>query len=274
MNRALHWTANVLPLRTRLWVKHIPGLAAMQRWAVRRFLSDKSFVHTINTGPARGLRLEVTLPDDKAMWLGTFEHSFAEVLRKAISPGDVCYDIGGYRGYMSGVLAIAGASRVIAFEPFPPNAQRIRRLIELNPDLPVQLEEVAVGERDGEASFKVMPDASMGKLVESTFQRDAAGEREQSVSLASVDFLVGNGGLPPPSLMKIDVEGAEVGVLAGAARTIAQHRPKIFLEAHSEALAAQCTSFLSAFGYRLRQLEPGVIPAEQARHIAAEPAAG
>src|SRR5208337_5495742 len=56
----LQASVNVLPYRARYWIKHIPGLAASQRWLLRRFLEGQPFVHTVNAGPAAGLRFEIT----------------------------------------------------------------------------------------------------------------------------------------------------------------------------------------------------------------------
>src|SRR4051812_24419223 len=159
-------------MRTRSWIKHIPGVASLQRLVVRTLLAGEPFLHTINAGPAKGLRLQVRLPEDKALWSGTFEPAFAASLAAAVRAGDVCYDIGGYRGYLSGVLALAGASRVVIFEPLPANIAALRSLIELNCELPLQLEETAVGCVDGDIEFKIMPDGSMGKLASSHFQRE------------------------------------------------------------------------------------------------------
>jgi hypothetical protein len=108
-------SVNYLPAPLRPWVRYVPGVAALQRLLVDRVLAGKTFLHTINAGPAAGLRFEVTLPLDKAVWAGTYEPAFALAIARRVRPGDVCYDIGAYRGYMTGVMAIAGASKVFAF---------------------------------------------------------------------------------------------------------------------------------------------------------------
>jgi FkbM family methyltransferase len=232
-------------------------------------LSGAPFVHVINAGPASGLHFEVTLPDDKAIWAGTFELEFSQILHGTVRKGDVCYDIGGYRGYMSGVFALAGASRVIVFEPLPDNLKRLNRLQELNPELPIQIEEMAVGKSDGEATFKIMPDQSMGKLVDSAFQVDRTMAHEISVQITRLDTCIYGRGLPRPNLIKIDVEGAEVDVLDGAMHTLQECRPRLLIEAHSESLAWQCSQRLLPLGYQISQLEQETIASEQPRHLAA-----
>jgi FkbM family methyltransferase len=270
MKALLRASINILPMWLRQSIKQIPGLAAMQRWIVSHILSGEPFVHAINAGPAAGLRFEVTLPEDKAIWAGIFEPEFSQALRNATRKGDICYDIGGYRGYMSGVLALAGASQVIVFEPVPENVARLKRLIDLNPQLPIQIEQLAIGDIDGEAHFKIMPDESMGKLASSSFQAARAFERDVVVQIVRLDTLVFERKSPRPDLIKIDVEGAEADVLEGARRTLNEYRPKILLEAHSEALAVFCRHKLDEVGYQLRELQAHAGNNEGTRHFMAE----
>lgn len=269
VKQLLRESINLLPHSTRYWVKHVPLVAGTQRWLINRMLSDEPFLHTINAGPASGLRFEVTLPKDKAIWAGTFEPEFAEALRRGVTPGDVCYDIGGYRGYTAGIFALAGAERVIICEPLPENVAALQRLVELNPELQLSVQQVAVGKTDGQASFKIMPDQSMGKLADSAFQPEAAFAREIPVKLVKLDTLVYERGLPPPSVMKIDVEGAEVDVLLGGVRTLTEHHPRLFIEAHSERLADECSRHLRRFGYTIQQMETEYLEPEEARHLIA-----
>ncbi len=49
-----------------------------------------------------------------------------------------------------------------------------------------------------------------------------------------LDELMKSGRLPPPSLLKIDVEWAEIGVLAGARATLVKYRPLVLCELHHE----------------------------------------
>jgi FkbM family methyltransferase len=170
------------------------------------------------------------------------------------------------------VLALAGAAQVIAFEPLPENAKALERLAELNTDLPITIERLALGRSDGRAAFNVMPEQSMGKLSNSPFQIDATPIREIEVELARLDTLVFERAQPRPNLIKIDVEGAEVEVLAGAIRTLTECRPRVYLEAHSTALEQECTAQLVAQGYRVRRLEEGPLNLEDTRHLIAQPA--
>jgi len=120
-------------------------------------------LHIINAGPAKGLVYPISLPFDKAIWTGTYETELAKAVANSVNHGDVCYDIGAYRGFFSGVFGLAGASHVVAFEPFPENCAQLQRLFANNPGLPLTFEQVAVGSENGIAEFNVMPDSSIGK---------------------------------------------------------------------------------------------------------------
>jgi FkbM family methyltransferase len=224
-------------------------------WVVSRFLSREQFVHTINGGPAGGLCFEVVLPLDKGVWTGTYEHDFAAAISLGVRQGDVCYDVGGYRGYMTGVMARAGAGRVLVFEPLEANWRALQRLIELNPAYTIEPYCLAAGSDDGIARFRVMSDPSMGKLALSLFQPDAAAASDIEVVQRSLDSLVRKDKFPPPNVIKIDVEGAEMEVLIGASNILKEFRPKLFIEIHTEELAENCLAFLKALRYCVHRLE-------------------
>jgi FkbM family methyltransferase len=254
----------------RGWIKHIPVVAGVQRLFVKHFLSGAPFVHTINAGPAAGLRFEISLPKDKAIWTGMVEPEFSAALRDRTRPGDVCYDIGGYRGYMSGVMALAGAQPVITFEPLTENIAAIRKLMELNRHLPIQIQEIAVGKCDGEVQFSMMADPSMGKLTTSPFQNGAEVLKSVTIRMRRLDTLVFEKGLPRPDVIKIDVEGAEADVLRGAEQALSQHRATIFIETHSASLRQECSQLLGNLGYRVRQLDSERLKSVETSHLVAE----
>ena len=55
-------------------------------------------------------------------------------------------------------------------------------------------------------------------------------EGTETVSVAVLDEIIEQQSLLPPDVLKVDVEGAELHVMLGAAQTLTTHRPFIFLE--------------------------------------------
>lgn len=260
MTSVLERSVNVIPWHARHWIKHIPFVARLQRLFFRRFLSGREFLYTINAGPATGLNYPISLPLDKAIWTGTYETGLAEAVATSVRNGDVCYDIGAYRGFFSGVFALAGASLVVAFEPFPDNCAQLQRLAASNPQLPLAFEQVAIGREGGMAAFNAMPDSSMGKLASSSFQAEVPTAGILRVPLKTLDGLISEGKYPAPRVVKIDVEGAEAEVLQGAMNLLRSRRPHLFIEAHSPALSAECAALLQGLDYSVTVLETGLPP--------------
>lgn len=256
----LRRSVQLLPWKYRTRIKDWPLVGPAQRWIVSRFMGAEAFLHTVNAGPAKGLRIWIALPEDKTIWTGTYEAEFAQALAAAVKKDDVCLDVGGYRGFFSGVCALAGASVVHIFEPLPENILRIESLIGANPSLPLELHRMAIGAVVGEAEFRVMPEASMGKLSESNFQKEQGGAISLKVPVETLDHLAQAGAIPEPDVIKIDVEGAEAMVLTGGERLLGKRQPLLFLEIHSRALARECYEIMSEYGYSVVVMETGETP--------------
>jgi len=266
---------NLIPYRYRDQIRRIPLVGVLQRW-VFKIAFRGSIDFRIKEGPAKGLVFPLKLPEDKLVWTGLWEKEFAERLASATKEGGVCLDVGAYRGYFSGVMAVQGAGEVHCFEPNPDNVAKLGRLTELNPDLPLRVHQMALGDADGETEFVLMSEDTMGKLADSSFQRERVTGNKFKVKLRKLDTLVSKGEVPAPSLIKVDVEGAEKMFLQGAAAAIERSRPTILLEYHSGPLARECAGFLEARGYRIEWLEtsdPAGLTDEAVGHFVANPKA-
>ncbi len=257
MRRLLQSSVDMIPWRMRDRIRRMPLVKPMQQWLIARFLSGTTFAHTVTAGPAKGVRFPVTLPHDKLIWTGTWELELSTAIQKGVHNGDVCYDIGSYHGFFAGVMAAAGASRVHCFEANPANVRELEILKSLNPQLPLDIQAVAVGANVGEAEFVVMPDSTMGKLASSSFQRDESVSETLRVSLVSLDSMVRSHTLAAPHVIKIDVEGAELDVLRGARQVLQANSVRLFIEAHSPDLARSCGAFLRELGFSVVVLETG-----------------
>jgi FkbM family methyltransferase len=246
---------NVVPFSIRDRIKTLPGVAKLQRAIVAHTLDGREFEHLVNAGPARGITFQIRMPEDKGIWTGTYEIDFATRLAAAVKPDTVTYDIGSWHGFFAGVMAAQGARHVHVFEPLPANAERIRCLVALNPRRSITLHRCAVGERETEMDLIVMPETSMAKLETSQFQTGETSAERVRVKVRSIDAMIAALEIAPPALMKIDVEGAEAMVLAGARETLRRHRPVIFAEVHSSSLLGQCRSLLESEGYQIDPID-------------------
>jgi FkbM family methyltransferase len=196
-----------------------------------------------------------------ALASGNLESSVQEALVRHLPRGGVMYDVGANLGFFALVAArLVGAEegRVYAFEPAPDNVEAIRRNAELNLLANIVVIPSAVSSRAGTARLQIVDDQSWSKLEE--YGEHPATERVIEVETVTVDELVGRGELPPPALVKIDVEGAELAVLEGMRATIDEHRPVIVCELHGT--NREVAAAMAAHSYTVVNLE-GPAPIEQ-----------
>ncbi len=201
-------------------------------------------------------------------WMGIYELSKQRALRRLVSSGTTVCDIGANAGFYSLALSrlVGEAGRVLAFEPLPRNAEKIRRHLTLNRVQNVALHPCALSDVNGVVRFAEGENDFTGRISE-----DNGGFEVQSIRLD--DFLSDQAG-DDPALLKIDVEGAEARVLIGAEMVIARARPTVLLALHGAQQRRQCFDILRSYDYRIASLDNAAIttPAEMPDEIVALPA--
>lgn len=168
-----------------------------------------------------------------------------EVLLRVLQRGMCVHDIGAHGGYYTRLFSdvVGPGGRVDAFEPIP--ATR-RVLSEATADCSnVIVHELAVGDRCEPVTLTVPnDDRQQASLAAHAIGSWATGESRERItaSMATVDDLIARGTIAVPDMMKVDVEGAELLVQRGAARTLAEHHPLLFVEAFAD--------WTQSFGYQ------------------------
>jgi len=154
------------------------------------------------------------------------EHAMRVVLATALRHDGNAIDVGANQGdTLEMILAVAPDGRHIAYEPIPGLAE------ELSARYPhVDVRNAACSDEAGSAQFThVLNAPAMSGLRQREDLPDHATEVEQiDVRLDKLDDALPDGYVP--SLVKIDVEGAELLVLRGAAETLARHKPFVIFE--------------------------------------------
>jgi len=157
-----------------------------------------------------------------------------------VGPGDVCFDLGANVGLYT-LLMAKRAARVVAFEPVPRNIRYLHRMVELNRLDNVLIVPLAVSDREGVAALDPGENPTVGRL-------DDTGR--QPVGTVTIDGFAARFGLSP-TVLKIDVEGAELAVLRGAASLLRERRPRLLLSLHGDHMRDACTQLLNELGYRI-----------------------
>lgn len=167
-----------------------------------------------------------------------------------------CYDVGANTGYYS-VLAgqVLRRDRVRAFEPVPQIADRLRANLDRH-GVEARVLEVALSEEVGSAPL-FLPPAGHG-LVETSGSLDAGFKPAIAgsirVATTTLDEVNTGFGGERVGLIKIDVEGCEARVLAGADGVVARDRPVVALEILHIADYARIDGFAQRHGLEFLSL--------------------
>ena len=147
-----------------------------------------------------------------------------QLITRLCPPGGTFLDIGAHIGSVfSAVHAATPSARIIAIEADPDKARSLRARFPY-----CALYECAVGEAEGEAVFY----RSAGKSgYNSLMPQDSHEQNKVKVQLRPLDALLPEA---QPDVIKMDIEGAELGALKGGAGLIAQARPVIMFESMGE----------------------------------------
>ena len=159
--------------------------------------------------------------------------------------GGVFADIGAHHGLFSSCVSGLPATRVISVEPNPSSFLKLAANIRRNERTNVSLIHCALGGRSG-----LLPWRHSGDSEGTTAWSHGAQDGEKAdYFLAAVRFAdaLAAVGAPAPTLVKMDVEGAELSVLEGF--DWSAPRPEYFL-IEAQPHWSQKFAFLTAHGYR------------------------
>jgi FkbM family methyltransferase len=173
------------------------------------------------------------------------------VIRAHLRPGDIACDVGANKGsFVYWLSRWVGHGRVVAFEPQPELARLLTELCRADGLDNVTVEAKAVYSHAGRQELFLpsgyQPGASLTHVA-----AEARNFTTVSVPLVALDdyFEASD----PVALLKIDVEGAELGVFRGAERILRRHAPLLVFECENRHLAPgnvfDVFSYLAALGY-------------------------
>jgi FkbM family methyltransferase len=178
------------------------------------------------------------------------EARYVALLRPHVAPGTIVVDVGANVGFFTRYFAdwTGSNGRVLAIEPEQRNFDRLQSMIRSRRlNTVVEAVHAAAAERAGQVALTIDPFHPAGHSL------SAEGVPTRAVA---IDDLVRHHEDRTVSLIKIDVQGAELRVLKGAASTLRTFRPALVVELDEKALRSQGASveavveFLASFGYR------------------------
>ncbi|HEX4410331.1 MAG TPA: FkbM family methyltransferase [Xanthobacteraceae bacterium] len=160
---------------------------------------------------------------------GEYSRGEAQLFAQIVAPGAIAIDVGANIGALTVFLAqaVGPQGRVIAFEPQRVMYQLLCTNLALNEIANVQALCAGAGRTTGTAFMPRYDYAQSGNFggVE-LGSNQSRGVQGEPVDIVSIDSLK----LPQCQFIKIDVEGQEDAVIAGAVETITRCRPVLYVE--------------------------------------------
>ncbi len=177
---------------------------------------------------------------------GEFSQDEMDLFTRLISPGSIVLDIGANIGAHTIPLAqlVGSGGVVVAFEPQPILHRILCANLVLNSIPNVLTYAMALGDSEGECLVPVLDYSQPYNFGGISMDMVEEGE---SVPLGRLDAFQ----LERVDFIKLDVEGYESKVLAGAAETIARCRPMMYIENDRAEKSAELIQFCFDRGYRL-----------------------
>lgn len=173
-------------------------------------------------------------------------------LRTVVRPGDVCLDIGAKHGLYTAVLAdsVGPDGRVVAVEPLPGPRRVLRGARSLLGAHTVTVVAAAAGDVSGPSTIALPMRAGIPVPGRAFLTSGATGlgsntefahHRWLATTVVRIDDLVAEHDLARVDVIKIDVEGAEAAVIAGATTSIGRWSPTLLVEVEARHLARYAT---------------------------------
>lgn len=221
---------------------------------------------------------DLKLPDFLASWdvWEYWEHQRIKSMQNKLKKTDCLYEIGAESGWMTALFGkyFVDPQLMCIFEPTPEYWPNIRQTWEAN-GLP--LPRFACCSLVG-AENKNSPTVRSGWPLEADHEMTQARsykyihEHGETVPQIKIDNFVGLTGMIPNALT-IDVEGAEVEVLAGAMNTIKQYKPLIWCSVHEDLMLRNYNRTLGDFMNVLGHLNytPHLLATDHEAHYLLEP---
>lgn len=198
------------------------------------------------------------VPDDRVFRVGCYEPEVWNTLEKYARSGEVVWDIGAHIGIFSiRASESTKVKRVYSFEANPMTFEDLERNNDINSS---RFTPMNIGVSDSN-SMLLLTQSICGNTGSFSLLSDSLHKEKDAfeVNCMTIDSLVFEKKIDPPTLIKIDVEGWEANVFKGANRVLTDCPPKaiVFESRVDEKGEIQCRdilTYLKTKKYKIRRI--------------------
>ena len=210
----------------------VRGIRKLASFLPKLLIPKASGPYILETIHGISLRIDPTIDNGVERSLhetGTYEKGVLSFMEDYLHSGDIFVDIGANIGLMSifAVKCIGPQGHVHSFEALPNTALLLHDNMMINECKNITIYGYALGAEKGTAT--IYENIQINRGGASMVVQD--GSEGTQISVESLDNIYCSES--PISMVKIDVEGYETYVLAGATKTFARCRPIVIIEVSS-----------------------------------------
>lgn len=237
-------------------LRRLPVVGPALSWVSGKLVARDTLTWVqIQHGPAKGLWLRVNPRTGRDVFEGVSEPKVQEALQRHLHPGMTFYDLGANIGFFTLLAArlVGPSGWVVSFEADPDIAKRLGENIVHNNLFNVLVEEKAVWSELGSVTFErvdtaTSPDRGLGHVTAGVVDAN-------TIQVEAISLDVYTATSSAPDFLKCDVEGAEIAVFQGAAQLLAERRPILLVEMHSEENHRTLRKKFMGLGYTCSNLD-------------------
>ena len=209
--------------------------------------------YLINNVAGMGIKM-ITFSDDfgiskELLRYKTHESASTKILRKLLSKGMNCLDLGSNIGYYATIESklIGNSGKVYAMEPIPRNFNLLKQNIKVNNLKNVQPFNMAASNYDGQINLYLSNKSNLCSAIKT----DTLLNQTITRKATTVDSFLETENIQPENinLLRMDVEGYETKILEGA-KNLLEHSKNItlFIEFHTAIIKSQGINLEDTFG--------------------------
>lgn len=239
------------------WAEKSEVVAALGKILVARIFGQPTTV--ISRG---GFQIRAGLSSGQGLWCalaGSWYEPELDFLCKILKPGNTLVDIGANIGIYSlyGARSVGPAGRVFAFEPNPPCFKILQENLQINR---IQNAEAVPGAVSSFAGKTILTgEATRWNSLRLGQAKPGSGMLTTEVAVLTLDNFFSAQSLTQLRIIKIDAEGQEDQVLAGARQTLSTYRPILIIEDLGAESKPIYDIRLAALGYEVLPRQKSVL---------------
>ena len=230
-----------------------------QMWPLRQLVARGSPIEVSTRHGSVRMLAEGHIAEE--MWRSGFEEAERDFVERYLKPGMCVLNVGANSGLYTVLAAriVGQGGEVHAFEPASENVLRLRRNVALNELSNVSINQCAVSDAAGVLDLCRDPTHPM---LDSHYSVHTLGqgrsnliERVEAITLDGYWRQYCRGTLRPIDMIIIDVEGAELKVIAGAMATL-EASPSVMIMAECTERLDELERTLGAIGFTFHLWDP------------------